>query len=89
MFFDLRITFFPNLISKIVIIKIQRIHLHWLSKLEMNICDSGISLNELEDIIKDIEMFSTKSKIPARIGMHKIKILRSLSFNNIEINKST
>ena len=53
----------------------------------MNICDSGISLNELEDIIKDIEMFSPKSKIPARIGMDKIKILRSLSFNNIEINK--
>ena len=55
----------------------------------MNICDSGISLNELEDIIKDIEMFSPKSKIPVRIGMYKIKILRSLSFNNIEINKST
>ena len=55
----------------------------------MNICDSGISLNELEDIIKDIEMFSPKSKIPARIGMYKIKTLRSLSFNNIEINKST
>ena len=55
----------------------------------MNICDSGISLNEFEDIIKDIEMFSPKSKIPARIGMYKIKPLRSLSFNNIEINKST
>ena len=45
----------------------------------MNICDSGISLNEFEDIIKDIEMFSPKSKIPARIGMYKIKPLLFLS----------
>ena len=55
----------------------------------MNICDSGISLNELEDIIKDIKMFSPISKMPASTGMHMIKILCSLSFNNIEINKST
>ncbi len=67
----------------------HKLHLHWLSTLEINICDSGISINELEDIIKDIEMFSPKSKIPARIGMYKIKPLRSLSFNNIETNKST
>ena len=57
--------------------------------LEINICDSGISLNELEDIIKEIKMFSPISKMPASIGIHKTKILRSLNFNNIETNKST